>query len=191
MGLIQCFGGVEQAKESETFQQEWRRGRREFFVELRKYRPDERDRKWGERCWDVAYRAHVKDVEKTLSGRDELPENLGAMIGKPEIVFFLSVAAPCFLEYRCWPIALLSQARSGDMIALERLLRLDGTVAHLKPIADHLFRLQATDPDRHRLLMAETAEGRTKTIARDDVKLCSRACCRNGPTNSEQSCAGS
>ncbi len=86
-------------------------------------------------------------------------------------MFFLSVAAPCFLENGCWPAALLVKGWRGDFEVLEKLLRLDPIIETEPRVADRLFRLQKTDPDRYRLLMQAKADGRTKTITLEDLKF--------------------
>lgn len=170
--LLQCLEAPERIEECDYVKQEWPGLRRTLRAELRNLPRDERNRKLSERYLNLVYRAHLRDVEKRLQGHeDEVPDNAGAWFDKPELVFFLSVAAPCLLKNGCWPAELMGQAWRGDFEALEKLLRLDPIVATERHVADQLFRLQSMNPDRHRLLLQAKADGRTKTITLPDLKF--------------------
>lgn len=170
--VMHLMAAPDRIEECEYVKQEWPRLRRVLKAELRNLPRDERSRKLGERYCNLVYRAHVRDVEKQLKGeKREIPENAAEWFEKSELVFFISVAVPCLLENGCWPAELLVKAWRGDFEALEKLLRLDPIIETEPRVADQLFQMKKSSPDRHRLLMQAKAKGRTKTITLADLKF--------------------
>lgn len=60
----------------------------------------------------------------------------------PIATFFFLVHFPCILIYRETPSSLYQKAKSGDLEALEKLLRLDPALLHDRHIANVLFSLR-------------------------------------------------
>lgn len=59
-----------------------------------------------------------------------------------ELAFFFLIICPCLLLYQKSPFALYSQARAGNIDAIENLIKLDATMAHELVIAQHLVALK-------------------------------------------------
>lgn len=70
---------------------------------------------------------------EVASGQDQI----GAIIDSLEMQFFFRVWMPCWILYRVYPPCLMRKARSGDMDALDDLLRLDKSAICDPLIAEH------------------------------------------------------
>ncbi|MCG8584441.1 MAG: hypothetical protein MI757_07000, partial [Pirellulales bacterium] len=85
----------------------------------------------GNHWWDLYYRwVHMPTLEALVAEEVELEPHYRQWFAEPGLVFFLSVATPCWLEYHRSPWQLLLEARHGSFDSLEKLLRLDPEVAH-------------------------------------------------------------
>ena len=77
------------------------------------------------------FESEVKD------GQDQI----GEMIDSLEMQFFFRVWIPCWILYRAYPPSLMSKARSGDMDALDDLIRLDKSAVNDPRVAEHWHRI--------------------------------------------------
>jgi hypothetical protein len=78
-----------------------------------------------------------EDSGPSLGG---LPDEI---VSQPEIMFGFFVTTPCWLLYYQTPARFLRKARSGDIEAIETLLRFDPSTIFDKKIAEHVHRLRA------------------------------------------------
>ncbi len=88
----------------------------------------------------VMYKEHIMELEKEIRGEEEHdpPEYIQRLQQSPEVLFFLKVLWPCWVEYRVDLSELLADARSGKINAIEKLLRLDGGFISTDPqVAEH------------------------------------------------------
>ena len=128
----------------------------------------ERAKRW----LDLYYRrVHIPWLERQLRDEGEVPVDFREWLRVPAFVFFLSVAMPCWLEYRETPWTLLLRARRGDFDSLDKLLRLDPMVEHDRGIRGRLFGMMKRSPDQHNELMKAKHAGRTKEISLGQVKF--------------------
>jgi hypothetical protein len=74
---------------------------------------------------DTLYKEHLKWLNSFITDNEEMPTNAEALLRIPEVIYFLRVLIPCWLEYGQTATELLELAKSGDLSAMKKLLRLD------------------------------------------------------------------
>lgn len=77
---------------------------------------------------------------KQDNDNSEISLNLENELKKPEMLFFIKVGIPCLFFYKSHPAILLSQARNGDLKALDILLRIDKAIICDRRINEQLYR---------------------------------------------------
>jgi hypothetical protein len=83
------------------------------------------------------YREHLETIKKEIKGEYVRGGNPGEVLKCPEVLFFLRVAVPCWLEYGKPVQKLLREARQGDLDAMVDLLRLDKGAIEDRMIRQH------------------------------------------------------
>jgi len=97
---------------------------------------------------NIIYRNHILKLRDAIAGIDDgSPEQIKAVKASPEILFMIRVWVPCFLEYKISFDELLTQARTGDIEAIEKIIRLDRGTASCDPLIQTHF-LQAKRQNR-------------------------------------------
>jgi hypothetical protein len=127
-----------------------------------------------ERCdryMDRVYeRDHLPQMRSLLQGETALATESPNWLYRPEFLFFMSVAMPCWLEYGKQPWELFQQARRGDFHVLENLIRLDPEVDKEQTLKGIVFRMRRENPAQYKLLNKARAEGRRTPITLADIK---------------------
>jgi hypothetical protein len=125
----------------------------------------------GQRNLDRLYKwVHLPMMRRMLQGNDAPPAEFREWLDRPEFVFLMSVAMPCWLEYQQTPWELFQQARQGDFLALEKLIRLDSEVDKDNRLKAVIFRLRQQNRPQYELLQQARCEGRKKPITLAEVK---------------------
>jgi hypothetical protein len=79
----------------------------------------------GCRLMRAAYEEHLVDLKAMVSGGIPELSKVAGLLDNREVLFFVKVVFPCWLEYGMPFLRLVRKARQGDLDALEKLLRLD------------------------------------------------------------------
>jgi hypothetical protein len=116
-------------------------------------------------------RTYLPMIEGELRGNEPTIEKMEFWIKQPEILFFMHVVMPCWLEFHVSPWVLYAQARRGKYQALEQLIRLDSEVDKDPALAKRVFQLQREEPDRYDLLQRARFEGCKRKVSLADVKF--------------------
>jgi hypothetical protein len=150
IGIFRSLGGIAEygANLAESIFEELRYIRKigweNFKREWEQMTPDERSEKLreGERQLEELQRLHSDDIQSDIEGKidEDLKQRLGEALKKPEMLFFLKVWAPCFIQYGELPGRLLKRARRGDIDAIEKILRVDPSVIGDPKICEHFYR---------------------------------------------------
>lgn len=111
---------------------------------------------------DTTLRAMLEEPEAETQPDDIDDQAFDALLGSPGGQFYFRVWVPCWILYREFPPRLLRHARSGDLDALDKLLRLDKSAVHDPRIAEHVHRITHTGPKRHRVQVLEALRGKPK-----------------------------
>lgn len=127
----------------------------------------ERSKRYIDRVYNWV---HLPSMRRMLQSDESPPAEFRQWLGKPEIVFFMSVVMPCWLEYQQTPWVLFQQARRGEFHALEKLIRLDSEGDKDDRLESVVFRLRVRNPAQHQLLQEARSEGRKTPISLTDVK---------------------
>ena len=128
----------------------------------------ERGVKKAKRHCDLLYKAHLHELESEIQGRANPPRGFGRWLATPEFVFFLAIAAPCWLTHREWPWTIYRRAAGGDLSALKALMRLDPLLLQDSGLREIHFRLQTANPARASFLRQD---GEQQTPTLDDTKF--------------------
>jgi len=102
-------------------------------------------------------------IYKSITLDDSIDENdkldIPEHLQKPEMLFFTKVFTPCFVIYGELPGFLMRKARLGDIVALDKLLRIDKTAIN-DPIIGEQFHLASLDKDKTKFqTMVRALEG--------------------------------
>lgn len=146
--------------------QEFKTGMRNGFT----HGCDTKTQKRAKRWLDLVYsRVHVPHLRRSFADGENVPSNANRLLGHPELVFFLTVAVPCWLETRKTPWELRHQAIKGDPIALETLLRIDPDAQCERGIAQRLFQMRSENPAQREAL-EQAARKRPRPLSLLQVK---------------------
>lgn len=86
------------------------------------------------------YRSHLDQMRMDFDGVDDAtPEQISTVQNSPEVLFLLRVWLPCWVEYGQPLDELLSTARTGDIDAIEKLLRLDNGTVTCDPLINRHY----------------------------------------------------
>jgi hypothetical protein len=116
-------------------------------------------------------RYHLPQISSLLHDETARATQSPTWLYRPEFLFFMSVAMPCWLEYGKTPWELFQQARRGDFQAMENLIRLDPEVDKEQTLKGIVFRMSRQNPAQYKLLNKARAEGRKSPITLADVKF--------------------
>ena len=147
-------------------------GLRDGFTRLLTGKVTEREVRVGNRVMERMYRQeHLPMVMAMLEDNEPVPANAREWLAMPEVLFFLTVAAPCWLEYHVTAWTLYRQACRGKQDALEKLLRLDPDADKDDRVGSRIFDLRRQRPEAYELLQRARLEGRTGKITLADMKF--------------------
>ena len=145
---------------------------KEFVTQQLTIGNDERLPRIANRLIERYYqKTHLPMIESELRGNETTIENMEFWIKQPEILFFMYVVMPCWLEFHVSPWVLYAQGRRGKFQALEQLLRLDSEAGNDPYFQEHLFRLMREQPERYDLLQRARFEGCKRKVDLADVKF--------------------
>ncbi len=144
----------------------------------RKMLPDTVDQAYLQRLQNVGQRqieryyrqVHLPMLDDLLHESDEIPSTVGTWLGRPEVIFIVTVAMPCWLEFQVSPWQLFKKAAQGDFQATEQLLRLDPDADKAPLIARQMFRMRQAEPKRYQMLQRASSEGLTVNRSFAEVK---------------------
>lgn len=126
---------------------------------------------------EVLQQAHNADMKASATGTEEHDDDyMTWWTSTPEVQFFLRVWFPCYMEYRCYPVELLWDARGTEGKtyeddALEDLLRLDKSVIFEPRIAEKLHRAYHSDGRKGYRRIMKALSGRLRgEVTRRKVK---------------------
>lgn len=84
---------------------------------------------------------YLRHVEEFVLENEKYDDaKMEVMVSMPEVQFFMFVWMPCWIRFRVYPGKLFHQARTGDTVALEKLVWIDKTVLHDRMIAEEMHR---------------------------------------------------
>ena len=132
----------------------------------------EREGQIAKRMIEWKYRReHLPMVRAMIEDNEPLPANTRDWLAKTEVLFFLTVAAPCWLEYRETPWSLYRRACRRKVDAMEKLLRLDPEIDKDSRLAERMFEMRRQNPDTYDFLQHARAKGRTNKVTLVDMKF--------------------
>ncbi len=86
-----------------------------------------------------AYQRHLIDLRRLVAGGIPHLSQVRRLLESREVLFFVRVIFPCWLEYGTPFLRLLRNARQGNLDALEKLLRLDKMAMEDGRVREHYF----------------------------------------------------
>ena len=127
---------VREAAELQAFSELNKTAKSEFFKDLT-WRKFHELCKEGLEAQERFYKGHLERLKAEIADKSEVGVNSKTFLSCPEVIFFLRVWFPCWIEYGKSLPDLLSEVRVGGRVEpVEKLLRLDKRVTEIANIRE-------------------------------------------------------
>lgn len=131
------------------------------------------EKKENSNCCKDFLQISYKDIEEDFPSKnnEEIQPKIEGEIKDPEIIFFYRVVVPCWFFHQKPPGILLRKARSGNIDALDKLLRIDSSLIHEPRIADIFHKSRWRKNNRtYSVITSALSKAPIKTITPKSVK---------------------
>lgn len=117
---------------------------------------------------------HLPMLQQMLSDNEPVPANFREWFRLPEMIFFLGVVAPCWVEFQRTPWTLYRRVCRGGwreaFTELEQLVRIDPEVVKDTRIGSVVFEMRKQNAEGYKLLQQAARDGCKGAVNLDDVK---------------------
>lgn len=121
----------------------------------------------------LVYRlVHVPALRRMMMDAEQSSAELSHWISQPEILFWLTVAMPCWLRFQESPWSLYAMAEKyGKFETLEKLAQLDSRIIHDRGVGQQIDRLRQQHAEQHQMILQAASARSRQEITLKQVKF--------------------